>query len=72
MKVGTRKATHKRLDLDCWEKWPRVERFVRNSLELYDVHQMLRLPLKEHNIGGGCNFSAAHTMLATVRAVVLI
>lgn len=60
-----------KLDLDCKEKWPRVEWFVRNSLELYliDVHHMLRLPLKEKGIGGGCNFSAAHTLLAAVGGV---
>ncbi len=62
---------YKKLDLDCKEKWPRVEWLVRNLLELYlvDLHHMLRLPLKEKGIKGGCNFSAAHTLLAAVSGV---
>lgn len=41
-------------------KWPCVEGFIRGPLEnLYfrDVHDMLRLPIKEVGINSGCNFA---------------
>ncbi len=63
-------AYHK-LDLDC-QKWPHVEWFVREGLEgryFVDIHHMLRLPLKEKGIDGGCNFSVAHTLLAALSGI---
>lgn len=41
-------------------KWPCVEGFIRGPFEnLYfrDVHDMLRLPIKEVGINSGCNFA---------------
>ena len=61
---------YQHLDINL-TNWPRVEAFV-GALEgryLVDVHHMLRLPLKNMGVGGGCNFSAAHTLLAAVSGV---
>src|SRR5215475_5179045 len=49
--------------------WPHVERFVRQMIEglfFRDVHAMLRLPLRNNGVTVGCNFAAAHLLLAAV------
>ncbi|MGH6636949.1 MAG: hypothetical protein ACRED0_12745 [Gammaproteobacteria bacterium] len=59
---------YQRLTLNL-SHYPHVLAFIRGPLEtLYfnDVHNMLRLPLKEQGLTAGCNFAMAHVLLAAV------
>ena len=42
--------------------------FIRAHLDMqfHDVHCMFRLPMPAHDIGAGCNFAAANTLLSLV------
>lgn len=51
-----------------------VKNFVRNHVEMQlgDVHCMLRLPILEYNLGAGCNFAAANSLLAIVSGLAVL
>jgi hypothetical protein len=51
---------------------PQVRRFVADridSLYLSDVHAMFRLPLPQHGIHAGLNFSIAQILMATISGI---
>jgi len=50
-------------------RWPQIARLVRGPLEsLYfrDVHNLLRLPQREADLSGGCDFAIARVLLSAV------
>jgi hypothetical protein len=51
-----------------------VKIFLRDHVDMqfHDVHIMLRLPLPAQGLDAGCNFAAAHVLLALISGVAMV